>query len=100
MLLHPVQHAVECPARLAALIDFFLFIVEIRVVDTRCTGDKDVYVTRDESFGAISRMSISELEGSINQQKDTVKRTHNRHPVRTHLGKGVVAGNFARCTPV
>lgn len=100
MLLHPVQHAVECPARLAALIDFLLFIVEIRVVDTRCTGDKDVYVTGDEGFGTISRISISQLEDPIDEQKDAVKHTHNRHPVRTHLGKGVVVGNFARCTPV
>lgn len=90
----------KCPAGLAALIDFLLFIVEIRVVDTRCTGNKDVYIAGDERFGTISRVSMSRLEGSINEQKDTVERTHNRHPIRIHLGKGVVVENFVRCTPV
>jgi hypothetical protein len=47
------------PARLAALIDVLLFVVEIRVVDTRCTSDEDIDITGDESFGAISRVSIS-----------------------------------------
>jgi hypothetical protein len=88
------------PTRLAALIDVLLFVVEIRVVDTRCTSDEDIDITRDESFGAISRVSIAQLEGSDYKHQNAAQLTHNRHQVRIHPGKGVVVENFARCKPV
>lgn len=59
MFFDPVQHAMKRPARLAALLDVLPLVVEIRVVDARCTGDEDVHVTGDVSLGAISRVSIS-----------------------------------------
>jgi hypothetical protein len=48
----------ECPARLSALIDVLLFVVEIGVIDARCTGDEDVDITGDESFSAIGGVTI------------------------------------------
>jgi hypothetical protein len=58
MFFDPVHHAVECPARLAALVNILLLVVEIRVIDTRCAGDENVYITGDESLGTISRVSM------------------------------------------
>jgi hypothetical protein len=62
MFLDPVKHAIERPTGLSALINVLLFVVEIRVVDARCTRDEDVNVTGDECFGTIGRVSIFQSE--------------------------------------
>lgn len=62
MFLDPVEHATKRPTGFSALIDVLLFIVEIRVVDARCTRDEDINVTGDECFGAVGRVSIFQSE--------------------------------------
>lgn len=99
MFFDPAEHAVKCPARLSALIDVLLFIIEIRVVDARCTGDEDVDVTGDKCFGAIGCVAVFLSEGSVRRQ-GTTQRTHNRPRAHIRPGKGVVVENFAQCTPV
>jgi hypothetical protein len=58
MFLDPVQHTVECPTGFSSLIDVLFLIVEIGIVDARCTGDEDIDITRNISFGTISGVTI------------------------------------------
>jgi hypothetical protein len=58
MLFDPIQHAMERPAGFSPLLNVFLFIVKIGIVDAGCASDKDVDITRDESLGTIGGIAV------------------------------------------
>lgn len=47
MFLHPAHHAVECAGRFSAIIDAFLLVIEIGVIDAGCASDEQVHIAWD-----------------------------------------------------
>jgi hypothetical protein len=82
------------------LVDVLLFIVEVRVVDTRGASDEDVDIAGDESFGAISRISGLQLKRLAEEHKNSEQRTHSHHQAHIHPGKGAAVESSAQCTLV